>query len=504
LKSEGELAVSKRKWGAAQKAFEAVLRIDPRSKVARDGFELIRLGKLDERNQKIFYILGNSQAAMEAGRWDEAKRLAQSVLDENPDHQAALAKLREIEQLRRAKKLELMVAKVTVALESGQLSEAQQSLFQLKREDPAHARISELTERLNTAMRALQARQRKALALWKQAKALDHGQFSAEALRLLDEARQLDPVNPDIAALHEKMSNYTRTLQVPGDFPTIAQAVAAARPRDRVRVAAGVYQESITIDRSIRLEGAPGGKTILELPATQAPLVTITAEASGVHVSGFVLRHVGFDYSDERASIFIVQGGSATISGCSIIHAAGHGLAVIDGAKVKVTGCEVSQSGWDGISVYGQGSVAEIQSTISQKNLQQGVGFWKGGRGSVKQSRMLANGLCGVLAMSPGTQVSIQTTLCARNRGAGILISDQVRAEILANRCDQNILSGIVARGAGTSVSVINCIATGNQEVGILIYQGVQRIGFSNNTVKGNKRRQIWLDAPPPKADVRN
>jgi len=495
LKIEGDLAVSKRKWPEAQKAFEAVRAIDAISPVAQAGFDAIEKGKLDEKNQKIFYLLGKSQAALEAGQWDEATRLAQSVLRENPGHQEALLKLEKITAQRYAKELEMKVARVNKALELGQLSEAQKSLTALKKYAPDHAQIPELAKRLNRAMAALQARQRKAITLLDEAKKLDRGEFSAEAVKLLDEAKRLDPQNPDVVALYEKMSNYVRTLEVPAKFDTIARAILMARPKDRIRVAPGVYKESITLDKNVRLEGSADGKTILEVSAEDGPVVTILPTASGVYFSGFVLRHSGFDYDDDRSSALIIQGAKASIVSCAVQHAAGHGIAVIDGAKVIITGCEVSDSGWDGISVYGEASTADIKNTISQKNLQQGVGFWKGGSGSVRESRMLANGLCGVLAMSPGTQVNVQTCLCARNRGAGILISDQVKAEVLANRCDKNLLSGIVARGAGTTVSVRNCIATGNQEAGILIHTEVKQEFFTNNKASKNKRRQIWVGA---------
>jgi len=496
LKAEGFLAVSKRKWGEAQRAFEKIQAIDSDSAVAKAGFDAIEKGKLDEKNQKIFYLLGKSQSALEAGQWAEATRLAQSVLRENPGHEEALKRLEQIAAQRYAKELDLKVRRVSKALEQGKLVEAQSALMALKQFAPDHAQMAELTVRLNAAMAELQARQRKALTLLEKVKTLDKGEFSAEAMTLLDEAKRLDPENPDVEALYEKMSQYTRTLEVPAKFKTIAEALLVARPKDRIRVASGVYKESITLDKNVRLEGAGDGKTIIEFSAKEGPVMTILATASGAHVSGIVLKHTSFKYDEDRFSALIVQGArGVSLVSCSVVQASGHGIAVIDGAQVSITGCEVSGAGWDGISVYGEASTADIKNTISQNNFQQGVGFWKGGSGSVQGSRMLANGLCGVLAMSPGTHVNIQTSLCARNRGAGVLVSDQVQAEILANRCDANLLSGIVARGEGTSVIVKNCIVTGNQEVGILIHREVKLGEFLNNKASKNKRRQIWRDA---------
>ena len=364
------------------------------------------------------------------------------------------------------------------------------------------ARIPELSRRIDVKLAELQARQLKALDILKKAKLLDHGQFSAEAITLLDEAQLLDPENPDILALHQKISDYTRTIQVPADYATISEALAAARSRDRIQIAAGTYKESIRIEKGVRLEGAVDGKTIIELPAAEASLVTIAPSAEGVHLSHLILRHVGFDLDDDRLSAVIVQGATATINACDISQAAGHGIAVIEGAQVSISGCKVSSCGWDGISVYGknesQSSRADVRDTTSQNNMNHGLEFWNGGVGSVTNGRMLANGLCGVLAMGSGTEVSIKTSLSSRNRGAGILISDQAKAEVIANRCDKNLLSGFVARGEGTEVSLTACVATGNQEVGILIHQGVKRNAFSGNKANANTKRQVWLDAKLP------
>lgn len=495
----GAAALSKRKWNQAEHAYLAIHKIDASSKLAADGMESIRLGKLEERNQKISYTLGNSQAALEAGLWDKAAELVLSILKDHPDHKEALAKLQKISEQRQAQETALKVSLVSQSLEAGNLSGAQKALADLKKVAPRHERISELSRALEVALAEVQARQRKAAAILKQAQELDNGQFSASAMKLIDEARQLDPANPEIAALHQKMSRYTRTIQVPADFKTIGEALDASRPRDRIHIAAGIYQESLVIVKPVRLEGSADGKTVVELPAAEAPLITMKSTASGTHIVGLTLRHSGFDHGQDRASAVIVQDGEATIDSCQISHAAGHGVAVIDGAKVIITGCKISECGWDGISVYGQNekgaSHAEIRDTYSQNNIQHGIEFWKGGDGSVSNSRVLANGLCGILAMSPKSKIVIQTTLCARNRGAGILISDHATAELIANRCDKNLLSGIVARGAGTTVSITQSIATGNQEVGILIYRGVKREDFRGNQAKSNKLRQVWLDA---------
>ncbi|MBT8043364.1 MAG: right-handed parallel beta-helix repeat-containing protein, partial [Verrucomicrobiae bacterium] len=321
------------------------------------------------------------------------------------------------------------------------------------------------------------------------------GEYSPEAMSLLEEARRLHPESEQIVALHQKMGNYTRAIKVPVDYPTITKAIEEARPRDVIRVAPGTYNESLIIDKPIRLEGSADGKTIIQLPAKEAAMITITAEAAGTRVSGFDLKHTGFDHGTDRYSGVTIQANDVSITSCNVEHSAGHGIAVIDGAKAKITGCQITLCGWDGISVYGNNSQADITDVRCQGNLQNGVGFWLGGSGSVAGSRMLKNGLSGIVAMSKGTKVEIASNTCSSNREAGILVSDAVTASVTSNLCEKNLLSGIVARSKGTSVDLVNNVTKGNHEAGILTHLGVKIGKFENNKSSGNVSQQIWRDA---------
>ena len=108
--------------------------------------------------------------------------------------------------------------------------------------------------------------------LFSAAKVRDQGQFDRDALEWLREAAALAPEDPDIAALFQKMASYTRTLEVPRDFPTLAEAVAASRDRDRIVIAEGTWDGPVIIDKAITLEGAGRDKTIVEVDAARAVL----------------------------------------------------------------------------------------------------------------------------------------------------------------------------------------------------------------------------------------
>lgn len=495
LRAAGLSAVTARQWTKAEDAYRKIEVLSPGSQLATNGFLAIEKGKVEERNQQIFYTLGESQAALEAGRWDEAADLAKSVIAIAPENEVAQRKLLIIIRERKKQELAILTAAVSEALDLEDIAAAKQALSALKKKAPRNESISGFASSIRSQEYEIRIRHEKSEVLYQQAAELDTGEYSPQAMQLLEEATRLQPKSAKIMSLFKKMGVYARALRVPEDYPTIPEAINAARPRDIIRIAAGVYNTPLYIDRSIKLIGNPGGGTIIEMPASEAALITITPTAVGTNISNFTLKHVGFDHGKDRFSGITILAQNTTVTSCLIEHIAGHGIAVLEGASAKIISCKIEGVGWDGISVYGAGSRAQVSGTWCQNNLKHGVGFWQGGSGMVSNTKSIKNGLCGIVATGDGVIVDLTSNTCSGNREAGILLSGGATGAIRANICEKNLLSGIVARGHQTEVTMNENISNGNFQAGIITHYGVKVSEFESNLADGNGNKQIWRDA---------
>ncbi len=95
-----------------------------------------------------------------------------------------------------------------------------------------------------------------------------------------------------------------------GEFRSIRDALAAARPGDTVRVAAGVYHEHAVVDRTVVLLGEAGAVIVGDGRGT---IITVRAPAV---IRGFTLRGSGSDQSREDSGILAEKAPGLIIENC--------------------------------------------------------------------------------------------------------------------------------------------------------------------------------------------
>ncbi len=102
-------------------------------------------------------------------------------------------------------------------------------------------------------------------------------------------------------------------IHVPGDYPTIQQAINSSNPFDTVSVAAGFYFEHLTINTPLTLLGDTIGVTYLNGNSTGT---VITVNADMTVIKNLSIRDSGSEDGD--AAITIMSGDSCTVAKCII------------------------------------------------------------------------------------------------------------------------------------------------------------------------------------------
>jgi predicted outer membrane repeat protein len=171
------------------------------------------------------------------------------------------------------------------------------------------------------------------------------------------------PVAPAHPALADGVAS------VPGEFGTIAEAIAAAPANGTttVSLASGVYGEAIDLaGKSIVLRGAGADATILDGAGLATAVVTLDGAPATAVVSDLAIRggrFGGVSAIASEASIERVRFESNS--------AANGGAVFYRDAVVRIAQCEFvgNTASLDGGAVYAEGSDGVIESSVFEANL---------------------------------------------------------------------------------------------------------------------------------------
>lgn len=486
LERLGARMVEARRWDEADLAYKEIEQLSPGSDIAVIGQRSIEAGMEEEQRQFVGYQSGKALAEFEAGRLDEAAQAARMVLDKYPNQKEVLALAGKIEQARNTQAREGLVTAANAAIQKRRWDEAEAKAKQLADSFPGDPEGKVLLSEVR-AGRDKEARDKvRAKELFAAAKVRDQGAFDRDALDWLREATALAPDDQEIAALYQKMASYTRTLQVPGDFATLPEALAAARDRDRIAVGEGTWTGPIIVDKAVTLEGAGRDKTIVEVEAATSTAATFGRKASGARVSGITFRHRGFDPGLNRFSALLVRGAEVTLSDCRMADAAGHGLAVVEAGRVSASRCAFENNGWDGVAVRGAGSRIEFTECESTGNIGHGYDLWDGGTAAIHNSVARENSGNGILVDTNGDNVVLGNNDLRGNREYGIVAFTGVSGRIHGNQCRENLLGGMAVRFASAGITFENNKLEKNLGPGLALEQGLKEESFSTNSSTSN------------------
>jgi parallel beta-helix repeat protein len=495
LENTGAVYIENRRWPEAIQVFQQIETLSPNSEIAAVGRRSIEAGMAEEQSQFVGYWTGQAQASFEAGLLDDAETAARQVIAKFPKEPQALEILGKISVSRAAENRQIAIAQARAKFDQRQWNEAIQMAEVILRDNPKEEAATTLISDAKAALIKEEADRTRANELLAQARERDQGQFDQQALDWLREAAALAPGNTEITAMLEKMASYSRTLRVPSDFPTPAEAISHARDNDRIVIGPGEWLGPLVINNSIEIQGAGPTKTIIECPADSGSALSLGPNAKGARIAGITLRHASFDPSGERFSAALVRGGNVTFVDCRFSDASGHGLAVIESGHVIVNRCRFSDNGWNGIAAIGAGSLLEARESECLGNFEHGIESWDGAAVILSNNRCEGNSRNGIHADNGTASATIENNRLLDNREFGLVLGSAAAGRITGNTARGNLLGGMVIRSKSAAVPVTGNEITRNGGPGLILERGLPAAAYNENSLSSNKGKSILADA---------
>jgi hypothetical protein len=227
-----------------------------------------------------------------------------------------------------------------------------------------------------------------------------------------------------------------------GSFASIGEAVAAAAPGSEVRVCAGTWPETVTIDQDLTLVAQEGAAVTIIDAGAAGPVVSV--DAGEVGITGFTLT-----------------GGSSL--------GQGGGLSVFGEDPVTVDSCVITgNQSTDGAGIYTYGGA---QLTLVQTTISDNIGGIGGG------VAMNGDSLSSSLSMT-GCTVSSNVV---DEAGAGFVLVEVPDVQIDSTSIVDNVsLDGGGFTVSGSTITLTNSAVLRNtangQGGGLLLYPGIGEV----------------------------
>jgi nitrous oxidase accessory protein NosD len=205
------------------------------------------------------------------------------------------------------------------------------------------------------------------------------------------------------------------TLEVPGGYATIQQAIDAASDGDTVAVAAGTYAERIVVARAISVVGAGREETVLSGSGGEA----VVLSADGATLSGFTILGQVTAYC---AKAIIEKNAIRADGGYSSIYAYTYPYAKEDchGSADAVIQNNFISGGYFGVSVFLANPV--VRNNVIVKNIEAGVISAYFSYPTIVNNTIANNGTAGVMNYAYGSP-TVTNNIIAHNGRFGVVNS---------------------------------------------------------------------------------
>ena len=233
-----------------------------------------------------------------------------------------------------------------------------------------------------------------------------------------------------------------------GDFTTVAAAIRAAQPGDRILVRPGLYEGSLVLDRALEIRG-DGPAADIEIRAYGVQALLFEAEDQDAQVASLTLRQMGGPGAREQHAVDVTQG-RLELNGCDISGKSSTCVAVLGGASLRLRGSTIHDGAKSGVLVS-DGSQATLEDNLISDNGSSGVQVRMDARVTLRGNRIRGNSESGVWVYDRG-QAILDDNDITENGMVGVSVSAGGSVTVRGNRIKRNSREGVRVRDGGRAV----------------------------------------------------
>jgi F-box protein 11 len=268
-----------------------------------------------------------------------------------------------------------------------------------------------------------------------------------------------------------------------GDFTTVAAAITAAKPGDRILVRPGLYEEGLVVDKPLEILG-DGPVSDIEIRARDTNVLRF--QASIGRVANLTLRQAGGE--GKRFGVDITQG-RLDLEGCDISSQSLSCVAIRNGADPRLRRNKIHDGKENGVMVYDSG-LGTLEDNDITGNTLSGVEISTGGNPTLRRNQIHDNKQVGVAVHDSGLG-TLEDNDITGNALSGVQVKTGGNPTLRRNQIHDNKQGGVYVYESGLGTLEDNDI-TGNG------YAGVQISESGNPTVRVNRINRndyqaVWI-----------
>ena len=301
-----------------------------------------------------------------------------------------------------------------------------------------------------------------------------------------------------------------------GDFHTVGDALAAAKPGDRIAVRPGFYREGIVIDKIVEIVG-DGDRERITIEAANKD--TVLFKAPSGRIANLTLRQAGgglwdcvdigqgrlnledCDISSQARCGVYIHGGADTWLRSNQIHDCEKGgVLVDDNGQGVLEDNEIFANAFSGIAIK-EGGNPTVRRNRIHDGKQSGIHVYENGQGVLEDNEIFANALSGI-AIKEGGNPTVRRNRIHDGKQSGIYVYENGQGVLEDNDIFANGYAGITTKQGGNPTVRRNRITDNGYEA-IWVYEG-GRGTFEGNDLRGNKRGALDIAADCADNVIRN